>query len=269
MDETFLPGLTPAQKSGDEGLLSLERAVIESSDDLKRQSHQQIANMNASIRESLNMPGNADSTKDAFENAQNYLNDLLDTRIKVAAQKADERIESMTPTLGREGANRIAAEEVDSALAAARKQESDLYEMIPMDSEVPTTSAATALKNATDEIGAAQSSDIPQIARRFLDPESDSYLGDISNIKELRSLQIKLREIGRIARANKSFNKARIADNIANAITDDISNTLAGPEVSKAVQTAVGVSRSIAEGQSANCLVYPGRVQRKSLLVFL
>ena len=89
--------------------------------------------------------------------------------------------------------------------------------------------------------------DLPAAAIKYLDAKSGSKFGAQSDIKEMRGLQSKLRQVARNARSgdNANLNKARIADVIADAITDDISMTEGGEEVAGLVESAVGYSREL------------------------
>ncbi|MQA65042.1 MAG: hypothetical protein GEU76_03940 [Alphaproteobacteria bacterium] len=223
-DET-LPGLTPAQKTGDEGLLSLERSVIESSEQLKGQSDEQIANMTQVIRESLSRPGEGVSperTAQAMEAAQGHLRGLLDTRLRVAARIADEKIAALGPNATRADANLIARDELTKALTDARTQERELWRAVPMEAETSTRKAKSAYQRLLKETPRAQQSDIPAVARELLEAESNTALGDVDRVRELHGLRSKLLEDARNARSTGQRNKARIADEIADAILDDL-----------------------------------------------
>ena len=250
------PVLTPAQRIGDPDLLALERSIVESSDQLKRQSDEQIANANAAIQQASLQIGGGDTLiaepgvaiGAAISEKQQYLLNLMDTRMRIAAQKADERIIELGPTNSREATNHIVAEELEAAMGAARTQENELYELIPQATLVKPTAATAAFLNLRKETSQALQGEIPRIAKKFLNPKSKQYLAGITEettIKELRGLQRKLNESAQISRAAGKFTRARFAQEISNAITEDIANNLGGPEVSEAVETAVEFSRQL------------------------
>jgi len=235
--ETGLPVLSPAQRTGEPGLLALERAVVESSEDLSRVGDINIARANEVIQESMQDLGRepVEAAAVVIRDAQDYLSDLLDTRVRIAAQQADERIAELGPKASREQLNRIAREEVDKVLDAARTQEKELYRAIPSSTPVPYSKAKLKYDSLRRSLGTAQQEDIPSVAKRFLSAESKEFYGNVTpsganqgetTIKELRSLQSKLRQIARNARTGekKNLNKARISDEIANSIVDDIRN---------------------------------------------
>ena len=257
--ETGLPVLTPIQRTGDPGLLSLERAVMDSTEELRRSGDVKIAHANEVIQRSLEDLGGLPSAAEVpIKEAQDYLSTLLATRVRVAAQRADERIAELGPKASREQLNLVAREEAEKALVAARAQENELYDAFSPDLAAPFSRAKASLDTFTKQLGKAQQSDIPAIARRFLSEQSDEFLGKNipegfkageTSIKELRALQSKLREAARNARVGdkKNLNKARIADDIANAITDDLADIAAGPETAKAIAVAVDFSRGLNE----------------------
>lgn len=259
-----IPGLTPAQQTGRPGLLELERSVLDSSDELRRRGDDQIRDMDKLIRESMRETGGdvpIERTREALEEAQGHLASLLDTRLRLAAQRADERLQAVSPGTSRERANVIAREELGKALKDARAQERELYSAIPADVEVPTANIRRALQRELANLGKAQRGDIPSVARRLLSKESDDYLGAQTTIREMRGLQSKLRERSRQARSRGQFNAARIADDLANSITDDVARAQGGEDVAGIVDNAVSFSRTLHDRFSRGV---PGRILKSA-----
>lgn len=241
-----LPGLTPAQRAGDEGLLALERSVMESAPELSMARQRQFADVNRTIRDSMNAPSQEVPTHQVKE----YLESLLDTRISIAAQKAEERLAELGTRATREDLNRIAREELNRARDAARAQETELYSAIPSNAKVPTTASQEAFQSFWLSLPRAQRADMPPVAKRLLDAGSgespnQNFLGDETTIEELRGLQSALREQARIAGAAGKRNRARISGELADAINQDIANAIGGPEVREAVDRAVSFSRDL------------------------
>jgi len=259
---TGKPVLTPAQRTGEPGLLSMERSIIDSSETLRNQGDEQIATANRVIQQSLEgVAGGADTgvLTTTIKEGQEYMANLLDTRLRIAAQATDDRIADLGKGVTREHANRIAKEELEGALDAARAQERELYNAIPENTPVPYARTAQKLAYHLKSLGTAQKGDVPRIAKELLDPESSKFIGKVegmapgeTSIKELRALQTKLREVARNARAGdkKQLNLARIADDLANTINDDLAHATGGEGVSasetaQAIQTAVEFSRNL------------------------
>ena len=263
---TRKPVLTPAQRTGDPGLLSLERAVMDSSEELRRAGDRSIAHANETIQKSLEgLGGETSAAEVPIKEAQDYLSNLLETRVRISAQRADERISELGPKASREQLNLVAREEAEKALAAARTQENELWEAFSPDLSTPFSKSKARFNAFRRELGQAQQGDIPAVATRFLSENSDEFFGKHlpvgfrkgeTRIKELRALQSKLRQEARNARVGdkRNLNKARIADEIADAITDDLSNVRSGPETSKAIAIAVDFSRGLNERFSSGTM---------------
>ncbi|KKL49285.1 hypothetical protein LCGC14_2317040, partial [marine sediment metagenome] len=233
--------LTPAQKTEEAGLLALERSIMESTPELSLRRQGQLAEVNETIRNAMEAPVREIPTA----KVKDYLESLLDTRLSMAAARAEERLSELGTKATREDINRIAREELLRAKKAARAQERQLHESIPQDSRVPTLAGQEKYIDFQLNLSAAQRGDIPAVAKRLLDPESKAFLGANTTVKEIRGLQGKLREDARIARSAEKFNRARISDDLADALNDDIANAAGGPEVREAVDVAVAFSRDL------------------------
>ena len=213
--------LTPAQEAGDVGLLSLERSIIESSEQLKSKADQQITEATKAIREAVTDIGEGvgpEKAVETIEQARTYLQGLLDIRLKVAARKADEAIAELSPTATRQDANLAVERELDEAFKAATKQETDLYNLVPL--EVKASIAGpkedfTALVASTPK---ALQDDIPAVARRFLDPDSPEVFDDLMPIKELQGLRSRLLAEARKLRAAGDRNAARLTEDVAESV---------------------------------------------------
>lgn len=242
--QTGEPVLTPAQRTESPSLLSLERSVVNSSERLQREADEQIAQANQVIQQSardIGRGGTPEDTAGTIGEGQLYLQTLLNTRLRIAAQRTDERIAELGSGSSREDANRIAREELEKAREAARRQEQQLFSRVDPDTPVPSANAQQAVQRWAGELGKAQQDQIPAKARRLLNPEKREFVGETTNIRELRSLQSDLRETARRARSNEQFTRAEIADDIADSITEDLGG--AGQQ-SEALETAIGFSRN-------------------------
>jgi hypothetical protein len=250
MGEDLLPEardiMTPAQLSGQSGLLSLEKSLIESSDKLADKSAEQLLRLNDVIKNSLTTRSGASAAavQSLEDTRQNYRN-LLNERLSVAALRTDEAISRMVPGLPAEEANRIASIQLDRALKDANTMEGELFGLVDQTAIAPTANASNALRDAMAEMGQTGMRNIPSYARQFFDPQSVDYLGSTTTVRELRNAQSSLREMARNARQGSgrsvNLNLARIADNLANAITDDLSMTDGAN--SELIQNAVAFSR--------------------------
>ncbi len=263
--EDIIPdsGLTPAQRAADPGLLELEKSVMTANEELERVYLSRFATVNRAIRESLDEPRSltgfrvVEGENVPLHKTREYLSGLMDTRIEQAAAKVEQEMVKLGPRATREDFNRLARLELEAARDAARQQERALYLSIPPDAKVPTEASRTVLDDFVLTTPKAQQEDIPARALEFLSPTKTNakgkvvpnpkYIGDTTNVEELRGLQSKLREDARKARAAGDFNAARITDDIADGMTDDIANAVNGEETTRAVEIAVSFSRDLNE----------------------
>lgn len=234
MDEDLLPEarvlMTPAQLSGVPGLLSLERSLAETTDSLRNKRLEDLERLNTVIRDSFRGPGDVSQTQNAIEATRTHYVNILNERVRVATLKADESIQRSFPNVGEEGANRIARKELEFALKDATKQERELFDLLDPTSITPTTNTQAALKAAKLEAGETGAESIPNYAIRFFSKTNasgekiDSFLGETTTLLEMRNAQSELRRIARNAREGTDPNRnlARIADNLADAITNDL-----------------------------------------------
>jgi hypothetical protein len=247
LGEEFLEGLTPAARTGQPGLLALERAVDNELDDADKFLQTSIDTVNTNLRNAIDEFGsNPDATVETYLKAQDELRKYLDNNIQLAALRTERALADMAPTSSREAVNRVASNELRKALESARGQERALYDLIDQDAIVPTNNARDAFRKLLGETASAEIEDIPGPARTFLG-NGEKAFPEQTTILEMRGLQSKLRQIARNARSgdNANLNRARMADIVADAITEDIANTQAGEEVAGLVENAVAFSREL------------------------
>lgn len=281
--------LTEIQSSGSQGLLSLERAVMESSAPLARERATQLFAVNDAIQESLVAVGGGGRATAA--DAREYLVMLVQDRLAIAAQRADAAFQSLGPGATAEDLNRLARVQIERALSDVRRQEDELFSMVPNEVSVQTDNVVNKYQIIVGSLSQAQRNDMPQVARELLDPRNatdvvesgvamaprrdlatglpasheaaptGTFLGESTTVLELRGLQSNLREEARISRAAGQMNKARIADLLADTITEDLATLSSiNPEAQQAIETAVAFSRDAAQmfrrGPVANLLGY-------------
>ena len=257
---TGKPVLTITQRTNEPGLLSLEESIADSSELLLREHDLQIANANKVIQAALrDVSGEGDESARAIAKtlqlANQYLDDLLATRIRIAAQTTSERVEQLGTSVTREQTNRIAREEIESALKAARAQEKELYKLIDPKVKAPFKKTLAKIKELKKELSRAEQGDMASVANIILNLSKKRKSKDgvvspaptLTTIKELRGVQKKLRQFARNARAgeNANFNAARIADKVADEITEDLADIKTHPEMVDAIQAAVAFSRNL------------------------
>ncbi len=241
--------LTPAQQAGDVGLLSLEKSVINSSEKLKATADEQITRAVEVIQKTVLEAGKGvptSATVQVLERARSHLVDLMNVRMQIAARVAEEQIAAIGSGVTRNEANMIVKKVVDDVLDDANEQIGQLFDAVPLEVVVPVTGSREFLTALVKKTPLAQREDIPTVALRLLKAKSKEAqemdalfaeaeaafgvgekeviapFGSAVAVKELQGLRSKLLEEARTARAAGQFNKARLADDIAEAVLDDM-----------------------------------------------
>ncbi len=230
-------GLTPAQQVGDPNLLALEQEamrrnpVLRADIDARADAGQQNA-----ANQVRGMGGNPADAQSFFEarrtSARENILGFVD-RATNGALRPTARNSEMVNSQEVAGQIRLAEQ-------AAEQQERQLWDAVPKAAQVGTSNAKQAAAQAIASTPRAQQGDIPQIARELLSGESNNPLGDFETVNEMHGLYSKLRETARAARAgnNQQRNMARIADNIADAILDDLGAGAGQTDVGRSIDAA-------------------------------
>lgn len=247
--------LTVGERAEEPGLLSLERAVVQQNEQLSRQEQERFADINELIQRSTRETAEAgDATP---EQMRQYLEGLMDTRIEQATARAQERLRDLGPEVGREDANRLARNELERALGAAREQERALWQAVPEDIPAPLQSTQSTYREMLNRIQGDRvlrgQNLIPARVRRLLgrvDEEGEFMPGELSGtvrMGELKSLRTEIRQAAERERAKPAPNRQRLSllrDLESSLLTD---MQAAGPEAGEALDMARAFSADLNE----------------------
>jgi hypothetical protein len=121
--------LTPAQRTGEAGLLELERAVAAENPAIARQLRERAEAAQATLlAEARTLGGRPEDTRAFLEDRVTRLTTALNTRVEQAQTEANRRIAALEPGAPAADASRIVREEFDRAFTAARAQENALWQ---------------------------------------------------------------------------------------------------------------------------------------------
>lgn len=217
--------LSPAQRSEEPKLLALEREVLKRDPDLAADFSRRLdeieANLEAEIRTQAGT-GSIDDTR-AFLNARRQrLVDAMDERTRQALVEADEALAKLSPKRQARESSTILRDKVERALLEIREEEKRIWGKVDKQIFAPTSEAKKVYNKHREGISRATAGDIPEDATTFLGGNSDQAFGDTEPVFEIMGLYSKLREVGRKAAASEDANTARIANEISEAILEDI-----------------------------------------------
>lgn len=244
LSDPSLEGLTPAQRIGSPEILAVERGVAERTA-TSRQSldDRNVQNLQA-LRSEIEPVVSPDAARVFLEARRERVTDALQARTQQAAARAEQRIAEVSPELRRSESSRIMNDEIEKVYSGARQRESQLWNAIPT-ATIPTAPLRREFRGIIANVPKAQMDDVPKIAMDLLTPRG-KFKG-IENIKELQGLRSKLLEESRIARSTGNYNKARISDDIADAVLDAMGaahGNTTGP-VGAAMREALDYSRHV------------------------
>jgi hypothetical protein len=266
-DAPTISELTPAQRTGEPRLLALEKAVAAENPAIARDLRERAARAQQTLEEEARaLGGDPMQTRAFLEGRVTRLSEALNTRVEQAQTRARERIAALEPNAPADAASRIAREEFDNAYAAARAQESVLWNSIPGDVRIDTAPLFQRFAALVADEPVTGRGDIPSYATEFLGrrasdedeftafvrardpsalpPPSSSPLSGSATPAELQKLRSKLLEIERAAYKDGRRNEGRIAGQIA----DDVLATLDSlPETTGPYAVARAYSRSMNE----------------------
>ncbi|MFH1883438.1 MAG: hypothetical protein ABIL62_12090 [Planctomycetota bacterium] len=171
----------------------------------------------------------------------------MDTRIVNSMENAQKKLDAL-PIAQRQSQESII---VKNELTRVMKEEHELvkalWDEVPKKTNVGVENTQKAFAGIIDELATAQRSDIPSVLRNH-----DIFQEGVkeTTVNEMQGLRSKLLEISRHARANGRWNKARISDDVADAILEDIgitANRVATTPEGEQLNTALMASRKFKE----------------------
>ena len=242
--------LTPAQQSGEEGLMALEKSVLARDPKLRERFAARDQGTMQGLRDDIMAPASGRTTAEArefIEKRRETFLGWLEKDLVAAQRRADQRMAKLAPR-NRETVNStIVREKLDKALKGARTQEDELWARVPAETLVPTDTLKARFAELAQTTSRAQQDDIPSDARRLVE---GGQFGSVETVREMHGLYSRLREVARNPRAGTApaRNRARIADQLADAILVDLGAAgTARSEVGDAINTARAFSRAMAE----------------------
>lgn len=251
--------LTPAQRTNEPQLMALEKSVIESSDDLGLEFSNKLAQLNALIYRSMrDLGGNPEATRETYELKQQYITELLDGRLRAAAERADKSIGALQESASPQAANLIAGEELAKAMAVGRLQETDFWNAVP--DNVPSglvTARAVLQKELLSRSPAEDKKDIPEFVHDWLGKLNSKRvltqgkevkkIKRAPSVKDVRALRSRILAYARgEGGAVPTSNSLRIMNDLEEALLSDLgaSRGAVEGEVGEALRRAFDYSHT-------------------------
>lgn len=170
----------------------------------------------------------------------------LDNKILEATARAQKRYNAL-PVAGRKvDESVIVRNEIERVMRKEKANVDKLWKAVPKEAKVGIDNTRKQYARMMDELAHAQKKDMPDVLKN--DPIIKKKGMVNTTIKEMQGLRSKLLEIGRSARKTGEWNKARISDDMADAILDDMGvNIGAGEamtETAASLQVAINATKT-------------------------
>lgn len=252
LKDEILPGtpITPAQRTGQPGVLALEKSIAAESPQLSDKYRTQLEELNTFLKQSVRETG--DPSGATVDDARGSLSNLLTQRMEIARLKAQQKIDALGPNASTEEASRLLRTEMDNAYNAAKAQKDQLWKAVPESTPALSSKLHETYSELNAELSQASklSGDMPPIATRLLSGDKP-LIGPETTIKELEGFRSKMLELARNARAGEApnANLARIASRLADAALEDM-GAMTGKiqgEAGTALRKALDFTREVAD----------------------
>jgi hypothetical protein len=202
LDAPALPGMTPAQRTGDPALMALERGVIAQTPRLRVEVGQQEQTaMRAAAEAAREITGAAtpETARAFFETATDAATTRLQQQLERASAAADEAVAALGPRIPATQAerSRVFEESVETARREADAERRRLWAAVPETVNVDTDAVRRAFQQIVDEAGETNADLVPDIVRRIAERKNDLPPAELDRIYSRLSSDIRSFEASR------------------------------------------------------------------------
>jgi len=167
----------------------------------------------------------------------------IDKRIAESVAVAQRKLNALPVAQRKVAESRIVRTEIETAMRKERSDLNKLWAEVPKDYEVGFDKTRQVYGSIIDDLADAQKVDIPFPLKKSMIITNDKLQG--TTLKEMQGLRSKLLEVSRKARKDGQWNKSRIAEDVADAILEDlgISAGKASTPEAASLQAALAATR--------------------------
>lgn len=265
----LLPGapVPVAKELGKPGVLSLEKALMDKSEQLKDGIAEMISSSQGEIDKQLQQlrgMGQAEATQKFIQDRVDRLQTALNLRMHQAVNEAEAALAKISPSSPREALNTRMRGIIDLALKDARYQEKELYSMVDRTQPASIANGKDKLKEIVSEMNPdpriSRIKDVPDWLRSSLigDAKRPAIPTDttVGNLIDIRSkLLDEIRDTN--AGVNPNRNSVRIMGEVADALLKDI-KTVDDPNIRVAHTFSKDLNDRFTRGTVGDILGYTG-----------
>lgn len=242
-------GLTPAQQTGDPNLLAMERAAAEEQPEIRESLAAKDASARRTARDAIaDGSGEVGDARQFFQSRVKKFKSDMQQRADQALQMGDESIDAAGPRMAESTASENVVSKLKGALDEQKAQERYLWSQVPENEQVDVSETMRTFDELVAGTAKAQAGDIPAVATRILNDEALRDSGQ-DTVREMYGLYSELRRVARSAMAgnDKNANKARIANELAESILNDMGAIAGDTHAGRAINEARAFSAAMHE----------------------
>ena len=222
LDAEAITNLPPAVKANEKRITALYKSLLDKDPVLEAEAVEQISESITQLEKELRKMGYGapDALTAVTEKRIAALELAMDKRTVDAMDNAQRRLEKIPVANRKSAESQIVRDELNKVMTEERKKVSKMWENVSKDTVVPFDKTRAKYDSLMADLSEAQSVDIPAPLKRSA-IVSDDEITD-TTVKEMQGLRSKLLEVSRQSRKDGKWNKARIADEVADAILEDL-----------------------------------------------
>lgn len=250
--------LTPAQQTGDQNMLALERLAADQDPTLRDGLTARRAESETLAAETIDAGGNVADAQAFFAQRRQAFKQDLQARADRAVADSEGKIRQIESTRLDEDSSVAATNGVRAEFDKARETETELWARVDRDAVAGTTQAKAVAEKWSAELGRARADDMPQVVKNLLLDEGG--FGEEETVREVYNLYSKLREVARHAKAgtNQRNTLARVANEVADALLADLGakngTTAVGRQINEARAYSAAMHETFDQGAPAKIL---------------
>jgi len=241
-ERAAVESMTPAQRTGDPRLMSLERTVLNADAALSDEFGARTAETSALLRRAFTEGADGATPRDAvsfIRGRRDYYIGLLQQRVAQAEDLARQKVAALDSGQDSATLSMAMRDELSAALGQARVMEKEIWDLVPLDTPVKTDALQAAWRAIDADTAEALRGRIPQVAARILDRQG----GVIGNVNEVHGLYSELGAvIRREADRPDGGQTIRFAKILQDAALEDLGAISPQTEVGRLVDNALAFS---------------------------
>lgn len=270
IDKNIDTGIQPSAMTEDPGLMAMEQTIARHDPALGTKMDKQTSDAVDRLVKAIGLDAKAGSMHDVKKVLASNVKRTkaaLDARVEVAAERSRKALDDLGDVATEADISRIQRAELQSALDDATVQENALWEAIPKNAKTRTASVVSKYEELLKDLPIAQKDNMPVKARQLLGGSKEvemipsgvtdargnmimlegqaptGKLGKTTTIKELDGLYKELGTAASEARKASNNNTARIAEDLREAILEDMSHV----KGDRAARESVGKARAFSK----------------------